>query len=280
MRVDTIPVWVLFVGTILLVKGSIELGYRLGRMVRRRSEDEKESPVSAIAGSVLGLVAFMLAFTFGIVTERYETRKGLVREEANTIRTTWSRTDFLPEPDRTEAKALLREYLANRLPTDQSLSARAFEEKVRKVLAEEEGIQRRLWDMAVVNARKDMDSDVAALYVDSLNQVAEVHASRVAIALQQRIPVAIWVVLWSLTFFGMAALGYQTGIAGSKRSLAQPLLAVSFSMVVALIASLDRPVNSFVKVSQQPLIDLYNSMTSSDGGAKQRTNQSSNETSQ
>ena len=279
MRVDIIPIWVLFVGTIVLVKGSIELGYRLGRMVRRRSEDEKESPVSAIAGSVLGLVAFMLAFTFGIVTERYDTRKGLVREEANTIRTTYNRSDFLPEPDRSEARALLREYVAKRLPTDQRLSARAFEEKVRKILSEEEGIQRRLWDMAVVNARKDMDSDVAALYIDSLNHVTEVHASRVAIALQQRIPLGIWLVLLCLTSLGMAALGYQTGIAGSKRSLAQPLLAVSFSMVVALIASLDRPVNTFVKVPQQPLIDLYNSMTSGDGRAKQSSNQSTNETS-
>jgi len=221
----------------------------------------------------------MLAFTFGIVTERYDTRKGLVREEANTIRTTYNRSDFLPEPDRSEARALLREYVAKRLPTDQRLSARAFEEKVRKILSEEEGIQRRLWDMAVVNARKDMDSDVAALYIDSLNHVTEVHASRVAIALQQRIPLGIWLVLLCLTSLGMAALGYQTGIAGSKRSLAQPLLAVSFSMVVALIASLDRPVNTFVKVPQQPLIDLYNSMTSGDGRAKQSSNQSTNETS-
>jgi len=266
MRIDIIPIWVLFVGTILLIMGSIELGHRLGHRSRRRSEDEKESPVSAIAGSVLGLVAFMLAFTFGIVTERYDTRKGLVREEANTIRTTYQRTDFLPEPDRTGAKALLRKYLVNRLPTDASkLSRTAFDERVRKVLSEADGIQGRLWDMAVVNARKDMNSDVAALYVDSLNHMAEVHASRVAIALQQRIPAGIWVVLWCLTSFGMAALGYQTGIAGSKRSLAQPLLAISFSMVVALIASLDRPVNSFVKVSQQPLIDLYESMTPDDG---------------
>jgi len=278
MRVDTIPIWVLFVGTILLVKGSIELGYRLGRMVRRRSEDEKESPVSAIAGSVLGLVAFMLAFTFGIVTERYDTRKGLVREEANTLRTTWQRTDFLPEPDRTEARALLRKYVAHRLPTDHAeLSRKAFDEKVKKILSEGEGIQRRLWDMAVVNARKDMNSDVAALYVDSLNQMAEVHASRVAVALQQRIPLGVWLVLCCLTSLGMAALGYQTGIAGSKRSLAQPLLAISFSMVVALIASLDRPVNTFVKVPQQPLIDLYEYMSSASDGPKGPTHSSINE---
>ena len=263
VRVDIIPIWVLFVGTILLVMASIEVGYRLGRMVRRRSEDEKESPVSAIAGSVLGLVAFMLAFTFGIVSERYDDRRGLVREEANTLRTTWQRTDFLPEPDRVEARALLRKYVAMRLPGDESkLSEQALEEKLRKVLSEAEGIQRRLWDMAVVNARKDMNSDVAALYIDSVNQMTEVHASRVTVGLQQRVPVGVWLVLGCLTSFGMAALGYQTGIAGSKRSLAQPILAVSFSMVVALIASLDRPMNNFVKVPQQPLIDLYEFMKS------------------
>jgi hypothetical protein len=269
MNLDVIPIWLLFVGTILLVTSSIELGFRLGRMARRRSEDEKESPVSAIAGSVLGLVAFMLAFTFGIVAERFDTRKGLVREEANTIRTTWQRSDFLPEPERTEARALLRQYVANRLPsTEPALSGKAFEEKVRRVLSDAERVQGRLWDMAVANARKDMNSDVAALYIDSLNNMTEVHASRVAIALQQRIPGGIWIVLWSLTFLGMAALGYQTGIAGSRRSLAQPLLAISFSMVVALIASLDRPVNTFLKVSQQPLIDVYESMTPDDGDVK------------
>ena len=41
-----------------------------------RSQDEKESPVSAIAGSILGLAAFMLAFTFGIVWERHDLKRG------------------------------------------------------------------------------------------------------------------------------------------------------------------------------------------------------------
>jgi hypothetical protein len=37
---------------------------------RPRPHRHQESPVSAIAGSVLGLAAFMLAFTFAIVAER------------------------------------------------------------------------------------------------------------------------------------------------------------------------------------------------------------------
>ena len=254
MNIDALPMWTLFVGAILFVTLTVELGYGLGRIVSRRSEDEKESSVSAIAGSVLGLVALLLAFTFGMVADRYSARKGLVLDEANTIRTTYQRTDFLPEPDRTEAKGLLREYVADRVALAQSGKG------VPESLSKAGQIQGRLWDMAVVNARKDMNSDVAALYIDSLNSMTELHGSRVAIAIQQRIPAFIWVVLAILTFFGLAATGYHTGIAGSKRSFASPVLAISFGMVVALIIALDRP--GHVKVSQQPLIDLRDSMAS------------------
>ena len=143
---------------------AIEAGYRLGHAAHRRSEDEKESPVSAIAGAILGLAAFMLAFTFGIVSERYDAKKGLVRDDAIAIRTAWQRSDFLPETDRAEATALLRQYVDVRVTFAQ---ARSLEpERVKSVLSETQRMQDRLWNMAVANARKDMNSDVAALYID------------------------------------------------------------------------------------------------------------------
>jgi hypothetical protein len=261
MNPDAIPVWTLFVAAVVIVMLSIEVGYRSGRGVHRRSDEEKESPVSAIAGSVLGLVAFMLAFTFSIVTDRHSVRKSLVREEANAIRTTWQRTDFLPEPDRAEAVKLLREYVDTRL--DAIHRIRSGEKNIGHMDTTRTGaerIQRRLWEMAVANARKDMNSDVAALYVQSLNKMNELHATRVVVGLQQRIPGPIWIVLSCLTICGMAAMGYQTGISGSKQSAARTILAVSFSLVIALIASLDRPGGGVLKVSQQPLIDLGEAM--------------------
>ena len=121
-------------------------------------------------------------------------------------------------------------------------------------------IQGRLWDMAVTNARKDMNSDVAALYIESLNEIFEVHALRLAFGLQVRIPMGIWVVLYGLTILGMMVMGYHTGIAGSKRSMAALILALSFAVVIAMIVSLDRP-GGFIKVTQQPLIDLQGSIT-------------------
>ena len=93
--------------------------------------------------------------------------------------------------------------------------------------------------MAVVNARKDMNSDVAALYIDSLNEVNGIHATRVVVGIQARIPTEVWIVLYFITILGMMSVGYQTGIAGSTRSMVRPILAVSFALVFALIATLD-----------------------------------------
>lgn len=265
MRIDDIPIWVLFVATIVVVMIAIEAGYRLGHAMHRKSEDEKESPVSAIASAILGLAAFMLAFTFGIVSERHDAKKGLVREDAIAIRTAWQRSDFLPETDRAETKDLLRRYVDVRVNFAQ---ARDIEpERVKQVLAETRQIQDRLWDMAVVNARKDMNSDVAAMYIDSLNEVNGLHAARVAVGIQARIPLEIWLVLYCVTILGMVGVGYQTGIAASKRSMARPILALSFALVFALIASLDRPDSGVMKVTQQPLIDLRDGMGAAERGA-------------
>ena len=186
MRIDSIPIWALFVGTIIIVMLAIEAGYRLGRVAHRRSEDEKESPVSAIAGTILGLAAFMLAFTFGIVSERHDAKKGLVRDDAISIRTAWQRSDFLPETDRAEAKDLLRQYVDLRVTFAQVRSIDP--DRVKSLLSETQRIQDRLWNMAVANARKDMNSDVAALYIESLNEVSAIHARRVAVGIQGACP--------------------------------------------------------------------------------------------
>ena len=266
MPIDAIPIWTLFAGTIIVVMVAIEAGYRLGHAEHRRSEDEKESPVSAIAGTILGLAAFMLAFTFGIVSERYDAKRALVREDAIAIRTAWQRSDFLPERDRAEAAALLRQYVDTRVKFAEERNVDP--ERVKNVLSETQRLQDRLWNMAVANARKDMNSDVAALYIDSLNEMSGIHAARVAVGIQARVPSEIWLVLYCITILGMMGVGYQTGIAGSKRSMARPILALSFALVFALIASLDRPDSGVMKVTQQPLIDLRDSMVAAAGRAE------------
>ena len=112
MHMDDIPLWLLFVLTTLLIVAAIEGGYKIGKRARLKSENEKEAPVGAIVGTVLALLAFMLAFTFGIVSDRYDARKALVRDQAAAISTSYSRSDFLPDPLRSEAKSLYNDYIA------------------------------------------------------------------------------------------------------------------------------------------------------------------------
>jgi purine-cytosine permease-like protein len=106
-----------------------------------------------------------------------------------------------------------------------------------------------------------MNSDVAALYVESLNDLVSVHASRVNVGLHARLPGGLWLALYALVAVSMLAVGYHTAIARSRRSWIMLILALSFSLVITLIAALDRPDSGVLKVTQQPLIDLRNAMS-------------------
>ncbi|HRI03198.1 MAG TPA: hypothetical protein PLL77_05610 [Pyrinomonadaceae bacterium] len=256
MLIDIVPTWLLFFIVIGVVLFASETGYRLGRNILGKSKAERESPASAISGSILGLQAFMLAFTFGIVSDRYETKKSLVREESSVIRSAWHRADFLPEPDRTASKNLLKKYVDQRI----SLAASDDADAIRISQGESLVMQQQLWEIAVANFRADMSSDIGALYVESLNEIANLHAKRIGIGMQARVPTTMWAVLMSLLIMGMISLGYYTAIADSRRSRVSPILAVAFSLVIALIATLDHPGGRLMPVSQQPLINVQSEM--------------------
>jgi len=111
---DLLPLPAAFLAIVVLVLLSIEGGFRLGLYRRKRSEKEKDAPVGAMVGSTLGLLAFMLAFTFGMAASRFDARKTLVLDEANAIGTTYLRAAMLPEGGN-EVRDLLRQYVDQRV---------------------------------------------------------------------------------------------------------------------------------------------------------------------
>lgn len=251
--INSISPWALLVITGSVVMFANELGYWLGRFAQLLPHREKLPPISSIVSSTLGLVAFILAFTFGMAGSRYDTRKALVRDEANAIRTVWMRSDFLPEPGRTESIALIERYLSRRVAAVESRQVA----DVNDALTESVRIQHRLWEIAIECGRAGMQAPLLALYSESLNRLLDTHALRVIAGLEARIPTGIWIALYSLIVVGMIGVGYQTVIAeASGRSVAPLILAVAFSLVISLITSLDRPAGGFIPISQQPLKDV------------------------
>lgn len=253
---DYLPLWGLFVVTVLVILVAMEAGYRLGRYRRQRTNQEKESPVGAMVGAVLALLAFLLTFTFGMAASRFEARRQVLLDEANAIGTAYLRAALLPEPQRAESRKLLREYVDVRLEAVQP-------GKTAAALRKSEELHVRLWSQAVAVAEKDPKSIVAGLFIQALNEVIDLHAKRVQVGIRNRIPSTIWAALYAIAVLAMVAMGYHAGLTGTSRSLAVVALALAFAVVLLLNADLDRPQEGLLKVSQQAMIDLQDSMSAS-----------------
>ena len=251
---DSLPLWGLFIAILIIVLLSVECGYRLGRYRRNHQELEKESSVGTIVGATLGLLAFILAFTFGLAAARFDTRRQVLLDEANAIGTTYLRAGMLPER-REEIRTLLRNYVNTRLDAVQS-------NNITEGIRQSENIQNEVWTHATVLGEKNPNSIVVGLFIQSLNEMIDLHAKRIQAGLRNRIPGAIWVGLFAVAALSLATMGYQAGMVGTRRSLATVAVAITFAMVIELIADLDRPQEGVLRVSQQAMLDLQRSMNS------------------
>lgn len=249
MSFDSVPLWAVLLATVGLVLVALESGVRLGR--RRNAQGRGKLEVSgAMVGATMGLLAFMLAFTFNSAATRHEARKTLVIKEANAIEVTWLRAGFLPEPARTTMRGLLKTYVSLRVRV--ALGQVDLAEGLRQ----SEDLQHTMWELAVENGRKEPGSITLGLFAQSLNDVIDLHLERLTVSIRTRVPATIWATLYVLMMIGMFMMGAQIGQSDTRHPGTEMALAVSFSVVLLMIADLDRPQQGLVRVSQQAMTEL------------------------
>jgi hypothetical protein len=236
---------------------SIMIGFGLGSFNRNRRKNVKEVKLGSIIGAMLGLLAFILAFTFGAATSRFDAKKQLLLDEVNAIGTTFLRTDFLAESERAEAKKLLKKYVDIRVDVLKN------PKQLPQIILESEEIQSQLWSQVSSAPNKETDPILLGLYIQSLNEVIDLHTKRVTVGLQYRIPGIIWTTLYFVTVLTMLAVGYEFGLEGVSNILISFILALAFSAIIVLITDLDRGVAGTLQVSHQPLIELQQKMHAS-----------------
>jgi hypothetical protein len=247
---QTIPLWLIFVATVGFILLAVETGFRAGVLHARKSEDAREASIDPLMGSTLGLLAFLLAFTFGMATSRYDARRQLVVDDAVAIGTVSLRAQQLPEPHRNDMRALLREYV------DVRINAALGQEPLPRALLRTDEIQDELWARAVTLGQEAPAIPSAAAFGQALIQMFEVHTKRVAAGLHNSIPTTIWLALYSLAALALAITGYRAGLSGRRSLTVTVVLALAFAAVFHLIADLDRPDEGYLTVSQQALSDL------------------------
>jgi hypothetical protein len=247
--VDPLSVPLVFVLIVVLLLVAFEVGFRIGRWWQIRTPEDTEGPTGTLVGGLLALMAFLLAITMGMATDRFDTRRGLVVEEANDIGTTYLRAGYLPPPAADESRALLREYVPLRINVDDRKQLAAN-------FARSEEIQDELWATAQQLAIDNPDSDLLSLYVESLNATIDLHATRATALIYGRVPDTVLMLLIIGSALTMGIVGYSAGLTQRRSLLSATVLVVFLAAVLTLVVDLDRPTNGFLQVSQQPMIDL------------------------
>ena len=250
---DVLPLWVLSAS--LVVGGLLleECGFRLGRLRARQAQRESDATVAAIVAAQLGLLAFLLAFSFGIAASRFDARRHVLLDEANAIGTAFLRAAMLPDAQAVSIRDLLRDYTDVRLAATKGAA-------IDEVLRRSDGIHQQLWVQAIAAANHDRRSVPTGLFIESLNEVIDLHATRVMAALRSRMPLLVWVVLFAVGLLSFFTMGYQGGLTRASRSPAALVLALTFGAVIYLVADLDRPGEGFLRVGQEPMVDVRKMM--------------------
>jgi len=229
-----------------------ELGYRLGFRVGK-VDDEYKRRVDMIRNAILAMVTFLVGFSFAGAGSRFIDRQDLIVKEANAIGTAWLRAMLLPEPQRGEVQAELRQYAGDRLELLRSFDTAS----IHQILAKTGASQSRLWRSGVAGV--GTDREFANFMLPALNDVIDIHSEHLSAA-RRHVPQPILVVIVVTAAIGMAMVGFDNGLARRRFFV----LSTAFSLVLAaslwMTIDLDRPRNGFMQASEQPYIDLLASM--------------------
>lgn len=231
---------------------SLEFGFQLGNWQRARSAVDKTIHIGPVVAATLGLLAFMLAFTFSTVSDHFDLRRQLVLDEANAIGTAHLRTKLLPEAERVVAQRLLHDYVTQRVEVVQYGAAEQKTQGVDRSRA----LQDKLWSRAVAIADQN-PAPITALYLESLNELIDLHQERVTVDIHHRMPAIFWVALYGLVIVAMVEGGYDAGLSGGRRSITSNLAVVmAFSVILILLVALDRPRQRLSEIDQAALITV------------------------
>lgn len=246
---------VMIVGLLLLALG--EVGFRTGLRLFVAKDEPRKGQIGGIQGAVLGMLALLLGFTFSMALVRYENRRDLVLKEANAIGTTYLRASFLPEAHARIIGDLLRRYTDARL---NFYNAGSDSGKIAAAEDEAAKLQRELW-VETVAAGKEAPTPITATFINALNETIDLDATRLH-ALRSRVPGAVWLLLLIVAGAGCFASGYGAGATGKRTGFSDAMLPLLIAVVITLIADFDRPRHGLIDISQQPLLDLKQSLQS------------------
>lgn len=247
---SSLPLWVIYILVAILILASIQAGILYAQYRLKRAAIEDNSAVNTLVGATLGLLAFMLAFTFGLTTSRFDAKKHFLLEEINTIETAWLRAGLVTEEYSDDLRKSIVEYVEIRLWFNNDKS------KLQEAITRAKNVQNTIWSTVITMTQENSQNDeILALLIESVNDMFDNQTRRITIG-ADRIPDLIWIALFGLICIAMFEVGYLLGKSEKSNWVLLLALSISFSAIVIIIVDLDNSKGN-ITINNQPVIDLY-----------------------
>jgi hypothetical protein len=218
-----------------------------GGLLRRPPQaQESGADFTIILSASLTMLGLIIGFTFSMAISRYDLRKANERTEANAIGTEYLRADLLPAADGERLKALLRDYVAQRVEFYRTRSS----SKAAQASSNTNQLQANLWS-AVTGPVRAQPTPVLTLVVAGMNDVlnAEGYAEAGWI---NRIPVTAWLLMALIAVLCNMMVGYNAR-SNSSRVRFLAVLPLVVSVAFFLISDIDSPRGGVVRVTPDTL---------------------------
>lgn len=253
--------WLYHQNTLLIVLALLvamviaaEVGFRLGRRWAVRSNDASRGHFGSIMGSLLGLLALLLSFTFAMSANRFDTRRQLVLTDANALETLYLQSDLLPDVSRKAFKQNLRQYVDLRSQIA-LMRHDATPAETAALSDQSDSIHAQMWKAVKESAQANPPARISDEMLKSLTTSLSIHRHRL-FAWESRVPDSIiWLLLLGC-ICGITAIGLAGGLGNHRGLPARIIVTVLLCATIFVVLDLDRPHEGLISVSQSPMLHL------------------------
>jgi len=246
-----LPLWAIYLLIVSIIVLSVRGGIAFAKWRKKRIKHEDDSSLNTLVGSTLGLLAFILAFTFSLSSSRFDARKQFLLEEVNSIETTWLRAGLVEEPYNSQIKKALKEYVEVRIWIIKN------PKKVKEGINNSLKIQNTIWALITDMNKKNIGKDIInATLIEAINDMFDNQTRRIAKGVTDRIPNLIWIALFALIIIAMFQIGYLLGKSEKSNWALVLALSMSFSIIIIIIIDLDSSKGN-ITINHQAMYDLY-----------------------
>jgi hypothetical protein len=247
IQADLILLWaVLF----LLLATAGECGFRLERWrtARRTAPEPERSGISTVTASMFALLAFTLGLTISFAQGRFEARRDLVVQEANSIGTAWLRARLVGDQEGPAIATLIEDYAKVRL----GYTAEDREDEIPGLLARTGALQTQMWHLMTELARRT-PTPISASLIAALNGMFDASLAQ-RFAFTARVPQSLEWTLLGGSLLAVGAMGYQLGATGIRQTVLSVLSLLMWAGAMVLIVDFDRARLGTIRVDPAPLV--------------------------